>query len=176
MTAVTLFAVSCGGGDEIKLDDQNGFHQAVKMGGEHGAMVRDAENYDEFKQGRATIEKYRDAFKTQLGGESYLAYLKCAISAIDGKTLSESNINSDEDILYIRRFYNTLNEGDGVDNSLQEIEKRGVEYGQKLKSAQNYEEYTALWSEVMAIEAELRKAGNVDAYESFVYNVMAYLN
>lgn len=173
VAAMAIFMVSCGGDDEIKLDDQNGFHQALSYGGKHGTDVREAESYDEFKKSREQVEKYADAFKTQLGGECYLAYLKAVTSAINGAVLSEDDIDKDADIINIRTFYKTKNEEE--DLSVSAMEKLGTEYGAKLKAAETKEDYYEILDEVIAKEAELRKAGNITDYNNFVGCFLTYL-
>lgn len=174
VAAVAMFLVSCGGDEEIKLDDQNGFHQALSMGGKHGSAIREAKSYDEFKESRKCVEKHADAFKTQLGGECYLAYLKAVVSAIDGNVIAESDVDKDADIINIRKFYNTLGEEEelGADPMAQ----LGYDYGSKLKYATSKEEYLKLWDEVVAKEAELLKAGNKTEYISFVGSLLDYVN
>lgn len=177
VATAAIFMVSCGGDEEIKLDDQNGFHQALSMGGEHGAAVREAESYDEFLKERENVEKYADAFKTQLGGECYLAYLKSVVSAIDGRVLTESDIDKDADIINIRTFYKTLGEQDDLDVSkgVAAMEQLGNEYGAKLKKAESKEAYLKVWDEIIAKEAELLKAGNKAEYNAFVECLFPYI-
>lgn len=174
MTIAALALVSCGSNDEIKLDDQTGFHQAVAFGGEHGLQVKEAESYDEFVAGRETITKYAEAFKTQLGGESYLTYLKCVTSAINGNMLTESDIDNDADIQYIRAFYQTASD-DG--ESVSEVEKiyggMATEYIQKMKAAKDHEEFCTLRDEVKAVAENLLKDENVKAYNVFVETLMS---
>lgn len=174
VAAVAMFMVSCGGDEEIKLDDQNGFHQALSMGAKQGTAVRKAESYDEFKECRKSVEKHADAFKTQLGGECYLAYLKAVVSAIDGNVITESDIDKDADIITIRKFYNTLGEEEelGADPMAQ----LGYDYGSKLKYATSKEEYLKLWDEVVAKEAELLKSGNKAEYVAFVSSLLDFVN
>ena len=182
MTIAALTLASCGGKDDIKLDDQTGFHQAVDLAGEHGRAVASAKNYNEFKSARKTVEDYAEAFKTQLGGESYLTYLKCVTSAIGGSTLSEIDIDADGDIAYLRQFYKTTDEN-SVSNSVSVWGQRGIEYIQKIKECRNraqkattqeekdeaYGDYLKLCEEIKGIEAQLAKEGNMNAYIDFVY-------
>ena len=174
VAAVALFMVSCGSDEEIKLDDQNGFHQALSMGGKHGSAIRNAASYEEFKEERKCVEKHAEAFKTQLGGECYLAYLKAVVSAIDGNIISESDIDKDADVINIRKFYNTL--GEEEDLSVNAMEKLGYDYGVKLKGAESKEAYLKIWDEVVAKEAELLKAGNKAEDGSLVDSILSYIN
>ena len=174
ITIAALAMVSCGSEDEIKLDDQTGFHQAVAFGGEHGLNVKEAESYEEFKASRETITKYAEAFKTQLGGESYLAYLKCVTSAINGNTLTESDIDNDADIQFIRQFYQTAGEsGESVSDNEKIYGGLANEYIQKMKAAKSYEEYCALRDEIKTKAAQLLKDSNIEAYNVFVECIMA---
>ena len=139
VAAVALFMVSCGSDEEIKLDDQNGFHQALSMGGKHGSAIRNAASYEEFKEERKCVEKHAEAFKTQLGGESYLAYLKCATSAINGNTLTESDIDNDADIKYLREFYKTATDsGESVSDYEKVYGGMASEYIKKMKAAKDF--------------------------------------
>lgn len=169
MTFAALALVSCGGEDEIKLDDQNGFHQAIKYGGEQGSALKAAKSYDEFKEGRTTIEKYQKAFKEQLGGESYLAYLKCVRSAIDGIVLTEVNIDQDKDINYIRDFYKTnIAGGDDNSHAKHPAAELGASLLRQLNSAKDKREFDAIRAKIEAKERELYVGGDMTAYSEFV--------
>lgn len=174
ITIAAMAMVSCGSENEIKLDDQTGFHQAVAFGGEHGLSVKEASTYDEFVAGRETITNYAEAFKTQLGGESYLAYLKCATSAINGNTLTESDIDNDADIKYLREFYKTATDsGESVSDYEKIYGGMASEYIKKMKAAKSYEEYCAVRDEVNGVAAQLLKDSNIEAYNVFVECIMA---
>ncbi len=170
ITFAALALVSCGGEDGVKLDDQNGFHQAVKFGGEHGTALKKAKSYEEFKASRATIEEYQAAFKDQLGGESYLAYLKCVSSAIDGIVLTEQNIDQDAEILFIRDFYQTNNEEETNKNGEHPARTLAMDYVARLKAAKDKEEFDKIRAEVEATAEEILLSGDVNACEEFVIN------
>lgn len=171
ITFAALALVSCGGEDGVKLDDQNGFHQAVKFGGEHGTALKKAKSYEEFKASRATIEEYQAAFKDQLGGESYLAYLKCVSSAIDGIVLTEQNIDQDAEILFIRDFYQTNNEAETNKNGEHPAATMAKDYTAKLKAAKGKEEYDKIVAEIKVKAEEIFLSGDAAACEQFVDNL-----
>lgn len=61
---------------KVVIDDQNHLSEAYDQSCELGYRVIEAKNYDEFKQARTEIEKYEEAFRTQIGGESYSIFLE----------------------------------------------------------------------------------------------------
>lgn len=61
---------------KVVIDDQNHLNEAYNRSGELGYKVIEATNYDEFKQARTAIEEYEEAFRTQIGGESYRIFLE----------------------------------------------------------------------------------------------------
>lgn len=167
----TLAMVSCGGDNDIKLSDQTGFHQAIEFGVEHGSNVNSAMNYAEFKAARTTIEKYQKAFKKQLGGESYLAYLKCVLAAIDGVVLTEKDIDEDADIIYIREFYMTSGESEQLGVNQHPAAKMAMDYMSRLNAAKDKKEYDMIRAEMEATAAMIFESGDLNACAEFVDNL-----
>ena len=61
---------------QIELSDQNPVNEAYAKSGELAYKVIEAQNYEEFVRARAEIERYEEAFRTQVGGEAYLIFLE----------------------------------------------------------------------------------------------------
>lgn len=77
---IILFAAvgvcSCAdGGTQVTLSDQNTINEAYTKS-ELAYDVITADSYDAFIKARAEVEKYEEAFRTQVGGEAYLIYLE----------------------------------------------------------------------------------------------------
>ena len=195
MIAAALLFVGCGSSDEIKLSDQTGFHQAVEHGRELGTKIYNAQSYDEFKSASDEAKEYAEAFRTQLGGESYLAYLKSVVSASNGIVLTEADVNTDEDINNLRTFYNPnkTNEDDVVSGSshsaaadqavefsrrLKEIKEKkqnivsdymaGNEDNAKQMWEQNQKEYLALRDDILAKGQEYLDRGDLKGYSELM--------
>ncbi|MBO5882144.1 MAG: hypothetical protein J6Q21_02750 [Alistipes sp.] len=77
---VLVAALACAGcaskGEHIVLSDQNPVNEAYNKSGELAYKVVEAQNYEEFKRARTEIERYEEAFRTQIGGEAYLIFLE----------------------------------------------------------------------------------------------------
>ena len=78
---ITLFAaaamVGCADkGEQVVINDQNPVNEAYEKSGELACKAIEATTYEEFKSARAELEKYEEAFRTQIGGEAYLIYLE----------------------------------------------------------------------------------------------------
>ncbi len=78
---ITLFAaaamVGCAGkGEQVVINDQNPVNEAYEKSGELAYKAIEATSYEEFKRARVELEKYEEAFRTQIGGEAYLIYLE----------------------------------------------------------------------------------------------------
>lgn len=195
MIATALLLVGCGNSDEIKLSDQTGFHQAVEHAKELGTKIYNAQSYEEFKSASDEAKEYAEAFRTQLGGESYLAYLKSVVSASNGIVLSEADVNTDEDINNLRNFYdpNKANEDDVVSGSsksaaldeavefsrrIKEIKEKkqatindylaGNEDNAKQMWEQNQKEYIALREEILAKGQEYLDRGDLNGYSELM--------
>ena len=78
---ITLFAaaamVGCADkGAQVVINDQNPMNEAYEKSGELAYKAIEATTYEEFKSASAELEKYEEAFRTQVGGEAYLIYLE----------------------------------------------------------------------------------------------------
>ncbi len=78
---ITLFAaaamVGCAGkGEQVVINDQNPVNEAYEKSGKLAYKAIEATSYEEFKSARVELEKYEEAFRTQVGGEAYLIYLE----------------------------------------------------------------------------------------------------
>lgn len=75
IAAVTLTA--CGGNDKsITIDDQNALNAAYEMSEELATKVAEAKTYEEFKAARQALDAAEEAFRTQIGGETYILFLE----------------------------------------------------------------------------------------------------
>jgi hypothetical protein len=69
--------VGCAGkGEQVVINDQNPVNEAYEKSGELAYKAIEATSYEEFKRARVELEKYEEAFRTQVGGEAYLIYLE----------------------------------------------------------------------------------------------------
>lgn len=77
---IPLFAVvamiGCAEDSQVVINDQNPVNEAYTYSGDLAYKVIEAESYEQFKSARKEIEKYEEAFRTQIGGEAYLIYLE----------------------------------------------------------------------------------------------------
>ena len=77
MLLAAVAMISCADkGSEIKISDQSPVNEAYNLSGKLAYKVVDAQNYEEFAKARAEIERYEEAFSTQVGGEAYLIFLE----------------------------------------------------------------------------------------------------
>ena len=60
----------------IVISDQNPDNIAYDMSYELATKAVEAQNYEEFKRARVELERYEEAFRTQIGGEAYLIFLE----------------------------------------------------------------------------------------------------
>jgi hypothetical protein len=65
-----------GNGEQVVINDQNPVNEAYEKSGELACKAIEATSYEEFKRARVELEKYEEAFRTQVGGEAYLIYLE----------------------------------------------------------------------------------------------------
>ncbi len=75
VTAVSslVVAAACSGGSEgVVLDEFAAAANAEALCDEIAA----AASYDEFRAARAKLDDYREAYRTQLGGEAYTEFLE----------------------------------------------------------------------------------------------------
>ena len=72
-----LALMACGGGkSEIKIDEQNHLNEAYNLSYELATAVKEATSYEEFRAAADKLKAYEEAFRTQIGGESYLIFLE----------------------------------------------------------------------------------------------------
>ena len=72
-----LALMACGGGkSEIKIDEQNHLNEAYNLSYELATRVKEATTHDEFRAAADELEAYKEAFRTQIGGESYLIFIE----------------------------------------------------------------------------------------------------
>lgn len=72
-----LALMACGGGkSEIKIDEQNHLNEAYNLSYELATVVKEATSYEEFRAAADKLKAYEEAFRTQIGGESYLIFLE----------------------------------------------------------------------------------------------------
>ncbi len=74
VTAVSslVVAAACSGGSEGVVLDEFAAANAEALCDEIAA----AASYDEFRAARAKLDDYREAYRTQLGGEAYTEFLE----------------------------------------------------------------------------------------------------
>ena len=76
MLFAAVAVVGCAdSGDKVVLSDQNTENQAYEISALAYKVV-EAKSYEEFKAAREELEKYEEAFRTQIGGDAYLIYLE----------------------------------------------------------------------------------------------------
>ena len=76
MLFAAVAVVGCAGNDDkVVLSDQNTENKAYEISALAYKVV-EAKSYEEFKAARAELEKYEEAFRTQIGGDAYLIYLE----------------------------------------------------------------------------------------------------
>lgn len=72
-----LALMACGGGkSEIKIDEQNHLNEAYNLSYELATAVKEATSCEEFRAAADKLKAYEEAFRTQIGGESYLIFLE----------------------------------------------------------------------------------------------------
>lgn len=77
-TLVTMAVMTaCGSNQEgVHIDDQSAENAAYDLSYELTTAVLEATNYEEFKAARQALESHEEAFRTQIGGDSYLIFLE----------------------------------------------------------------------------------------------------
>ena len=69
--------VACGAdNNSIIIDEQNHLTEAYNISYDLATRVKDAKSYEEFRAAADELEAHREAFRTQIGGESYLIFLE----------------------------------------------------------------------------------------------------
>ena len=72
-----LALMACGSDkSEIKIDEQNHLNEAYNLSYELATAVKEATSYEEFRAASDKLKAYEEAFRTQIGGESYLIFLE----------------------------------------------------------------------------------------------------
>ncbi|MBR5852921.1 MAG: membrane lipoprotein lipid attachment site-containing protein [Alistipes sp.] len=75
--AVVALSACCNrGGEAIVIDEQNHLNEAYNLSFELASAVMEAENYEEFKVAADNIKAHKEAFRQQIGGESYQIFLE----------------------------------------------------------------------------------------------------
>ena len=80
---VTL--VSCGGNanGDIVISEQNHENEAYDRSYELATRVVEATTYEEYQAAAEELRAYREAFRTQIGGDSYLIFLEESNSVLN---------------------------------------------------------------------------------------------
>jgi hypothetical protein len=69
--------VACGNNNnEIVIDEQNHLNEAYNLSYELATRVKEATTHNEFRAAADELEAYNEAFRTQIGGESYLIFIE----------------------------------------------------------------------------------------------------
>lgn len=72
-----LAFVACGAdNNSIIIDEQNHLNEAYNISYDLATRVKEATSYEEFRAAADELEAHREAFRTQIGGESYLIFLE----------------------------------------------------------------------------------------------------
>lgn len=79
LIVIAAAAVVCGAcceGGGVVIDEQNHENIAYDKSYELSERVVNAASYEEFKAAEEELRAYEEAFRTQIGGESYLIFLE----------------------------------------------------------------------------------------------------
>lgn len=60
----------------IIINEQNHLNEAYNLSADLAMRVKDATTYEEFRAAADELEAYEEAFRTQIGGESYTIFLE----------------------------------------------------------------------------------------------------
>ena len=74
--AVALMACGAEKKSEIIINEQNHLNEAYNLSYELATAVKEATTYEEFQEASLNLKSYEEAFRTQIGGESYLIFLE----------------------------------------------------------------------------------------------------
>ena len=74
--AVALMACGAEKKREIIINEQNHLNEAYNLSADLAMRVKDATTYEEFRAAADELEAYEEAFRTQIGGESYTIFLE----------------------------------------------------------------------------------------------------
>ena len=75
-SAVALMACGAEKKSEIIINEQNHLNEAYNLSADLAMRVKDATTYEEFRAAADELEAYEEAFRTQIGGESYIIFLE----------------------------------------------------------------------------------------------------
>lgn len=75
--AVAVVSMACcNSGEGIVIDEQNHENIAYEKSYDLSERVVNATSYEEYKAAAAELRDYEEAFRTQIGGDSYLIFLE----------------------------------------------------------------------------------------------------
>ena len=74
--AAALIACGAEKKSEIIINEQNHLNEAYNLSADLAMRVKDATTYEEFRAAADELEAYEEAFRTQIGGESYTIFLE----------------------------------------------------------------------------------------------------
>ncbi|MBO7185720.1 MAG: hypothetical protein J6V59_02350 [Alistipes sp.] len=75
LVAATALGACCNN-EGIVIDELRHESEAYERSAELASKVREAATYEEFKAAYAEIMAYEEAFRTQVGGDTYLIFLE----------------------------------------------------------------------------------------------------
>lgn len=75
LVATTAFGACCNN-EGVVIDELHHESEAYEKSAELASKVREAATYEEFKAAYAEIMAYEEAFRTQVGGDTYLIFLE----------------------------------------------------------------------------------------------------
>ena len=74
---MTVLTACCNNGNGgVAIDEQNHENEAYNLSYDLAMKVCEAQSLEEFSAARAELEAYSEAFRTQIGGESYTIFLE----------------------------------------------------------------------------------------------------
>lgn len=77
LAAMAVLTACCNNGNGgVAIDEQNHENEAYNLSYDLAMKVCEAQSLEEFSAARAELEAYSEAFRTQIGGESYTIFLK----------------------------------------------------------------------------------------------------
>ena len=75
--AMAVLTACCNNGNGgVAIDEQNHENEAYNLSYDLAMKVCEAQSLEEFSAARAELEAYSEAFRTQIGGESYTIFLE----------------------------------------------------------------------------------------------------
>lgn len=77
LAAMAALTACCNNGNGgVVIDEQNHENEAYNLSYDLAMKVCEAQSLEEFSAARAELEAYSEAFRTQIGGESYTIFLE----------------------------------------------------------------------------------------------------